>query len=277
MTCQKLSFFFNHSIDFCVKKPYNNIMDTTVTNVLISDEVYTHEYWEYRDVFVQFSRLYYILDGEAYYHEGGRTVRFLKNHLYLTPVKRKFSLTENPQDKLLHTYAHIHTIPPITQFMEIEVKPNTCLYDAVMLWRKHASSGDHEELAHIINLILSCIPMTKKGDDGIASSIKSYIDEYPRYDLTMKKIAERVGYSTVHVNRIFIEKYKIAPIKYYNNRRLSVGLKMLLGGICVKEVSLQLNYASPAAFSKAFKLQYGLSPLKYLLTIQSPKKNVVNG
>lgn len=76
-------------------------------------ESYTHDDWVYRDVCVGFSRLYYVIGGEAYYEEEGKVVRLRKNHLYLTPVRRNFTLYENAEDKLLHTYAHITTVPAI--------------------------------------------------------------------------------------------------------------------------------------------------------------------
>ena len=102
-----------------------------IQNLLWFNESYTHDNWVYKDVCVGFSRLYYILDGEGYYEENGKAIRFKKNHLYLTPVKKPFALYENPKDKLLHTYSHIITVPPVTALTEIEVTEGTPLADAV--------------------------------------------------------------------------------------------------------------------------------------------------
>ena len=76
-----------------------------VKDVFCNNEGYSHEDWVYRDVCVGFSRLYYIIDGEAFYEEDGKRVSFKKGHLYLTPVKTCHTLFDNPKSKLLHTYA----------------------------------------------------------------------------------------------------------------------------------------------------------------------------
>jgi hypothetical protein len=69
--------------------------------------------------------LYYIIDGEAYYEENGKAVRFKKGHLYLTPVKKCFTLYENPSDKLLHTYSHIIILPSMEKGRLIPAGSNT--------------------------------------------------------------------------------------------------------------------------------------------------------
>ena len=74
-----------------------------IQSLLLSNESYTHENWLYRDVSVGFSRLYYIIDGTAYYEENGVTHQLQPGYLYLTPVKKPFTLYEDPDHKLLHT------------------------------------------------------------------------------------------------------------------------------------------------------------------------------
>ena len=103
----------------------------------MANESYTHDNWIQKDVYVGFSRLYYIIDGEAYYEEGGKQVRLKHHHLYLTPVKTCFTLRENPKDKLLHTYVHVNTLPTVKELIEVEVKDGSLLADAVALWRKY--------------------------------------------------------------------------------------------------------------------------------------------
>ena len=126
-------------------------------------ETYTHDNWVYKDVSVGFSRLYYIVDGEAYYEENGKKVRLKKGFLYLTPVKTPFGLSENPSDKLLHTYAHVYTVPAVTEFTEIEVTEGTPLCDAVAMWRKYIGTEDRELAISLIQLVLSFVGRTGRG------------------------------------------------------------------------------------------------------------------
>ena len=101
-----------------------------VKDAFENKEGYTHDNWVYKDVNVGFSRLYYIVDGEAYYEKIGKAQRLKKGHLYLTPVKSPFTLYENPEDKLLHTYVHITTVPTVDEFTEIRVEEGTLRMDS---------------------------------------------------------------------------------------------------------------------------------------------------
>lgn len=257
------NIFFSDFIDKYKKKVYNKCT-MIIQNVLLSNEIYTHENWVYKDIYTHFSRLYYILDGEAYYQEGERIIPLRKGYLYLMPVRKKFSLSENPNDKLLHTFAHITTLPPAYRLYEVEVKPDTCLYDAVMLWRKYQGENNTEQTKNILQLVLSCIEEKEETVHSIAKTTKELLDTYPIFDLTLEEISRRIGYSKIHINRVFFDAYKTTPIRYFNNRRMILGLKKLHDGVSVNEVSVLLNYSSPAAFSKAFKIKFGLSPEKYL-------------
>ena len=238
-----------------------------IQNIILANESYTHDNWVYANVFVGFSRLYYILDGEAYYEEGDRRVRLQKNHLYLTPVKKEFTLYENPQDKLLHTYSHIFTAPAVSELIEIEVRENTPLADAVALWRKYIGTEDVELLMSIIQLVLSCVERDSKQTSHLAEQIKRVLDSYEGVKLDMNELSRSLGYTREHVTRSFSAVYRTTPKQYFHLRRMQTALSRLLDGARVGEVAAELQFSSPYSFSKAFKEHYGLSPKKYLQTL----------
>lgn len=239
-----------------------------IKTLLYASESYTHDNWVYRDVFVGFSRLYYIIDGEAYYEEEGRVYRLKKNHIYLTPVKKYFSLYENPDNKLLHTYAHITTFPEVTEFREIEVISGTPLSDGVELWRKYINSGNRELLTNIIQFVLSCLTH-ESNVTQTAGRVKDYIDSFEGADLDMAKLCAELGYSREHLTRSFSATYNVTPKHYFNMRIMNTALEKLQSGEKVTEVADALNYASPYSFSKAFKNYFGLSPKNYMLALKT--------
>ena len=243
-----------------------------IKNLLHASESYTHDNWVYNDVFVGFSRLYYIIDGEAYYEEDGKSVRFKKNHIYITPVKKRFSLYENPDNKLLHTYAHIITLPAANSFTEIEVVDDTPLADGIALWRKHINSGDTELLTNIIQFVLSCLTHDISTTD-VARKTKKFIDSYEGNYLNMMTLSKELGYTREHITRTYVATYHITPNRYFKTRMMNSALERLVAGARVNEVPGYLNYSSPYSFSKAFKNYFGLSPKNYLLTLKaSPRK-----
>lgn len=244
-----------------------NLYVMMIKNLLHSYESYTHKNWVYKNVYVDFSRLYYIIDGEAYYVEGGEVRRFKKGFLYLTPVRKSFDLYENPENKLLHTYSHIVTFPPVTDFTEVEVIPDTPLYDAVMIWRKYIRSDDNELLSNIINLILSCIDR-QKSDSKVCLKIKNHLDTLHRPALDMSEVSRELGYSREHITRSFSAAYHVTPTQYFTARKMNAALSELMSGKKISEVAEIMGYSSPYAFSKAFKKYFGLSPKNYLPTIE---------
>ena len=245
-----------------------------IQNLLYANESYTHDNWVYRDVNVTFSRLYYIMDGEAYYEEDGKAVRLKKNHVYLTPVKRCFTLYENPDCKLLHTYAHITTVPHVTRFTEVSVEEGSLLADAVSLWRKYTLIGDMDQLHGVIQFLLSCLEHQIVVQRSLAERTRDILESRSDFSIDMKELCRTLGYSREHITRVFCDTYRTTPKQYLALRRMRTALEHLERGAAVSEVAYLVGYASCYSFSKAFKLHYGLSPEKYLRTLHAQENNV---
>ncbi len=238
-----------------------------VKNAFNNDETYTHTGWVYRDVNVGFSRLYYILDGEGYYEEGGKSMRFKKGYLYLTPVKKPFTLYDNPSNRLLHTYTHIYTFPAINEFTEVKVEKGTHLYEAVELWRKHVKTKDLEFLAKVVQFLLSCIEGQLGRENSVARATKRYLDALDGFSFTPESLCRSVGYTREHITRCFLSVYSMTPHQYLNKIRMDTALDALLNGAKVCDISAAVGYANAYSFSKAFKKHFGMSPKLYLQTI----------
>ena len=239
-----------------------------VKDLFCNNEAYTHDKWEYRDVSARFSRLYYVIDGEAYYEEAGRRRMLRKGHLYLTPTKTLHSLFENPDNKLLHTYVHIYTVPTVSHFTEVPVVEGTPLSDAVTLWRKYASTPDKDLLIGIVGLVLSCATRELGRECEVARRAKEYIDSSDSVNLDMGEVTRAVGYTREHVTRSFSSAYRMTPMQYISSRRMELARRTIEGGASVTETAEVLGYSSPYALSRAFKRYFGLSPETYMKTLK---------
>lgn len=193
--------------------------------------------------------------------------------MYLTPVKKPFTLYENPENKLLHTYSHIITVPPVTALTEIEVTEGTPLADAVALWRKYIPSGDAELITHTISFLLSCLPKALTPNDRLAKKTRDMLDRFEAKMPNMDTISRKLGYTREHITRNFLSVYHTTPKKYYNQRRMNLALEKLMGGAKVKNVAEELGFSTPYAFSKAFKAHFGLSPEKYVTSLNKEIQN----
>jgi AraC family transcriptional regulator len=91
-----------------------------------------------------------------------------------------------------------------------------------------------------------------------------YIREHIHEPLDRETLADIAGFSVPHFHRVFTAQIGESAISYVRRLRLErAGRKLRMGAVDITEVALAAGYDSHAAFSKAFKQQYGLSPSEF--------------
>lgn len=235
------------------------ILYTTLAN-----ESLTFKNWIYKDVNVNFSRMYYILDGEAYVIFKKTKIRLKKGHLYFFPAKQEYTLYDNPTSQLLHTYVHIITQPRINSLLEINVEKDDFLQECIALLRKYIHDANSLRITAISKMIVSYAFDQIESNIAIAEEIKAFILANLTAPFSIEKICQRFNYSKMHINRIFKNAFNIPPYEYYLRQKLDLGLELLSEGNPIKEVAHYLNYSSSSAFIKAFEKNFGASPSNYI-------------
>jgi AraC family transcriptional regulator len=96
--------------------------------------------------------------------------------------------------------------------------------------------------------------------------VKRYIREHIDEPLNRQVLADVAGFSVPHFRRIFTT-YMGENITGYvrRERMVRAGRKLRMGAVDITEVALAAGYDSHAAFSKAFKQQFGISPSEFRL------------
>ena len=91
-----------------------------------------------------------------------------------------------------------------------------------------------------------------------------YIREHLNEPLDRETLASVAGFSIPHFHRVFIAHVGESAISYVRRLRLErAGQKLRMGAVDITEVALAAGYDSHAAFSKAFKQQFGVSPSEF--------------
>ena len=94
--------------------------------------------------------------------------------------------------------------------------------------------------------------------------VKKYIQEHISEPLNREVLADVAGFSIPHFHRIFTNQVGENISTYVRRVRLErAGRKLRMGAVDITEVALAAGYDTHAAFSKAFKQQYGLSPSEF--------------
>ena len=92
-------------------------------------------------------------------------------------------------------------------------------------------------------------------------TVKRYVRANAGEPLDRETLASLAGYSVPHFHRIFTAGTGENIADYVRRVRLErAGRKLRMGAVDITAVALAAGYASHAAFAKAFKTKYGLSP-----------------
>jgi AraC family transcriptional regulator len=96
------------------------------------------------------------------------------------------------------------------------------------------------------------------------TAVKHYIYEHIDEPLNREVLAAIAGFSVPHFHRIFTAQIGENIVDYVRRVRLErAGRKLRMGAVDISEVALAAGYETHAAFGKAFKRQFGLSPSEF--------------
>ena len=91
--------------------------------------------------------------------------------------------------------------------------------------------------------------------------VKRYIRDHIHEPLDRERLAAVAGFSIPHFHRVFTAQVGESAASYVRRLRMErAGRKLRMGAVDITEVALAASYDSHAAFSKAFKGQFGVSP-----------------
>ena len=94
--------------------------------------------------------------------------------------------------------------------------------------------------------------------------VKRYIRDHIHEPLDRERLAAVAGFSIPHFHRVFTARVGESAASYVRCLRLErAGRKLRMGAVDITEVALAAGYDSHAAFSKAFKGQFGMSPSEF--------------
>ncbi len=107
---------------------------------------------------------------------------------------------------------------------------------------------------------IQSLPSYPERIDDVQRYIREHIDE----PLNREVLAEVAGFSVPHFHRIFTAHIGENIATYLRRVRMErAGRKLRMGAVDITEVALAAGYDTHAAFSKAFKQHFGLSPSKF--------------
>ena len=107
-------------------------------------------------------------------------------------------------------------------------------------------------------------PKTKLDTLDCVEDVKRYIREHIHEPLERERLAAVAGFSIPHFHRVFTASVGESAASYVRRLRLErAARKLRMGAVDITEVALAAGYDSHAAFSRAFRQQFGMSPSEF--------------
>src|ERR1043165_2418700 len=94
--------------------------------------------------------------------------------------------------------------------------------------------------------------------------VMRYIREHIQEPLDRETLAAVAGFSIPHFHRVFTAHVGESAASYVRRLRMErAARKLRMGAVDITEVALAAGYDTHAAFSKAFKQQFGFRPSEF--------------
>lgn len=100
--------------------------------------------------------------------------------------------------------------------------------------------------------------------EEIVELTKEYIHQHYKDALNLTELADKFGFSSAYLSKIFLKYVDITPSKYIKDYRIKMAKQLLLNpDVTIAAVSQETGFADPFHFSKTFKSVTGFSPSEY--------------
>lgn len=127
------------------------------------------------------------------------------------------------------------------------------------------NNGRNSYLISKIWELFSVLLEGQKNDTSYVDKALDYIHSEYMYDITIEKIATRLGLDHSYFSSLFKKKMGISPKQYLLNYRMNVALSLMhKNNISVSAAAYSVGYTDVCNFSKMFKKTFGISPSKYV-------------
>ena len=111
------------------------------------------------------------------------------------------------------------------------------------------------------------------------NKVVAYINDHLDESLDLKTLAEVAALSEFHFHRVFKALKGESIGAHISRLRIEAAARLLrYSALSIEDIAFNIGYEAPAALSKAFKTQYGITPTKYRTNkdIYIMKKEIIN-
>ena len=114
------------------------------------------------------------------------------------------------------------------------------------------------------NFVLKQAIEDKGNSRDLALTIKEYIHQNFREELSLESIAEKFYISTYYLSHLMKDEFSISPIQYIMQLRIGEAQNLLGNSdLTVSEIAYSVGYKNVSYFTILFKRHTGMTPIEY--------------
>ncbi len=125
---------------------------------------------------------------------------------------------------------------------------------------------DQSHVFKNFNSLKAARPQTNGRLFNFINDARNFIDDQFLKKIDIRQVAQEARISEYHFIRLFKTVFRITPYQYLAIKRLNHSRDLLSNQVSVSDTSAILGFADTAAFSNAFRKQFGYSPSQFSKT-----------
>ncbi|WP_127587695.1 helix-turn-helix domain-containing protein [Paenibacillus koleovorans] len=246
-------------------------------------------YWDQQTPFTDYD-IFYVLSGSGTMQLGEEKFQLQRKSCLIMRPGDLPKATQHPNDRLTVLFMHFriegppsweNSSLPFPRFTVVEnaFQTETILYQLLEVNEFPLLLSELEFDCLMKRFIITLIRQQPDNRDRAFTSkqlltirqIKTYIRERGGIGIDWNELAGSVGMSTQYVSRLFKSSTGSTLKQYVAKTKMEHAQEMLAQtGMSLTEIAEYLGYSDLFAFSKSFKLAYGLAPSDYAAHIRQP-------
>lgn len=243
--------------------------------VLGCNSVILDENWKSSMFSNQYSRLYFIKEGEGFIKTENGTVKLEGKNVYLIPAEFKFSYGCTYLEK---TFFHISVTTP-ERYDLLSGIGKVCSMpfseeDYEKLIKMTSSPDSYEKILGVKAFLMDIISRFARDFSGTETPVKKYgeivknvislVSHNPSIKADVKQFADRLYISESKLRNEFLKEMGI-PIGKYIDDMIFIKAKQLLHKeqLSIAEISAELGFCDQFYFSRRFKEKFGETPSSF--------------
>ena len=210
--------------------------------------------------------IHYVESGFGFFSINGKEYKIGPGEMFVIPpyVETYYEADDKkPWNYIWIGFTSKNALP--CKLDDVICSPNT---QSIFTSMKNANNLENGRSAYLSGklweLFSVLLEKEERGTNYIDKALDCIHSEY-MYDLTIEKLASRLGLDHSYFSAIFRKKIGISPKQYLLNYRMNVALSLILEkDFSISVAAYSVGYTDIYNFSKMFKKHFKMSPREYI-------------